>query len=105
MSTSEVQQLLMSDLPLQRHVDALHWCRDRYLRQLRLFVANKVILAVSTSTKAKVIAALSIRQEKDTLHWLLTFPRCPPTSGQLGHFPRILFFELQHSPISGCLHG
>ncbi len=75
LSTEEIQEFFMTDKPLQAHVNALHYNRDRYVRQLRLFMNHKVMLVVSTPTKAKVIAALSIRNEKELLNWLLSFPR------------------------------
>ena len=72
---AEIQGLFLSENKTLEHMHALMNARDLYLRQLKLVIKCKVMLTVSTSTKARILAAIMIRNENEVAEWLLTYPQ------------------------------
>ena len=71
----ELQSLFLGENKINDHINALHNNREKYLEQLRLFIKYGVITKVSTSTKAKILCALMIRNERSTVEWLMSHQR------------------------------
>merc|ERR1712228_1158620 len=75
LNTQQIQNLFLSDSKINDHVQAINSEKDKYLMQLRLFIKYGVIQKVSTSTKAKILCALLIKNEKKSVEWLMTHGR------------------------------
>ena len=72
MTMEEIHALFLNDNTIADHLEALRTNRDKYLDQIRLFVRYSVIEQLTTSTKAKILCVLLIRNERDSAKWLLS---------------------------------
>ena len=75
LNIEQLQTLFLGENKINDHINALHNNREKYMEQLRLFIKYGVISKVSTSTKAKILCALLIRNERSTVEWLMSHQR------------------------------
>eukprot|EP00485_Elphidium_margaritaceum_P010995 CAMPEP_0202698592 /NCGR_PEP_ID=MMETSP1385-20130828/11867_1 /ASSEMBLY_ACC=CAM_ASM_000861 /TAXON_ID=933848 /ORGANISM="Elphidium margaritaceum" /LENGTH=839 /DNA_ID=CAMNT_0049355345 /DNA_START=73 /DNA_END=2592 /DNA_ORIENTATION=+ len=71
----DIQSLFLGESKILHHIRALRGNKDKYIQQLKLFMQFGVITKVSTSTKAKIMCALLIQNQRDTVEWLLSHQR------------------------------
>ena len=72
LTMEQIHALFLNDNTIAAHLEALRSDRDKYLDQIRLFVRYSVIEQLTTSTKAKILCVLLIRNERDTAKWLMS---------------------------------
>eukprot|EP01083_Nonionella_stella_P226394 804050_1 len=79
LSNSEIQEILMGESKQYNkiidHIHCIRYNTKTYLDKIEIFIEFKVFSLLSTSNKAKILAALLITNQKDAVHKLLYYPR------------------------------